>query len=181
MLMLLAAVTARNIETIKELPAEHRVVDGKAVEVRLTKRRRGSTRWYQTVLWEIGESGQELRRPGGLYLLLHDLMAPSRALAADPRWFWSYCRARHKDPHGSPFRGSMTAGIEMNAWAAGHGPTDDAGAPPAVSFNRLRTSVEARRTRQMGGHLPSAARSNTVPVWRVRRRGRAACARARRG
>jgi hypothetical protein len=44
MLVLLAAVTARNIETIKELPAEHRVVDNKAVEVRLTKRRRGSGR-----------------------------------------------------------------------------------------------------------------------------------------
>lgn len=58
----------------------------------------------------------------------------------------------------------MTAGIEMKDWAAHHGLTDDMGAPLAVSFNRIRTSVEARRTRQMGGHLPSAARSNTVPV-----------------
>ncbi|MFD4592859.1 hypothetical protein [Streptomyces rubiginosohelvolus] len=164
MLVLLAAVTARNIETIKELPAKHRVVGNKAVEVRLTKRRRGSAQWHQTVLWEIGEPGQELRQPGGLYLLLHDLMAPSRALADDPRWFWSYCRARHGNPHGSPFRGSMTAGIEMTAWAAAHDLTDDVGARLTVSFNRLRTSVEARRTRQMGGHLPSAARSNTVPV-----------------
>ncbi|MEU2970124.1 hypothetical protein ABZ687_34770 [Streptomyces ardesiacus] len=164
MLVLLAAVSGRNIETIKELPAEHRIVDGKAVEVKLTKRRRSSGRWHQTVLWEIGEPGQELRQPGGLYLLLHDLMESSRALASDPRWFWSYCRHRHQGPHGSPFRGSMTAGIEMGAWAARHGLKDDAGAPFAVSFNRIRTSVEARRTRQMGGHLPSAARTNTVPV-----------------
>jgi len=164
MLVLLAAVTGRNVETIKELPAEHRVVGGKAVEVRLTKRRRGSGVWHQTVLWEIGQPGQELRQPGGLYLLLYDLMAPSRALADDPRWFWSYCRARHEDRHGSPFLGSMTAGIEMKDWAARHGLTDDSGAPLAVSFNRIRTSAEARRTRQLGGHLPSAARTNTVPV-----------------
>lgn len=164
MLVLLAAVTGRNIETIKELPAEHRVVDGRAVEVRLTKRRQGAGRWYETAWWEIGEPGQELRQPGGLYLLLHDLMAPSRALADDPRWFWSYCRDRFADPHGSPFRGAMTAGIEMPAWAARHQLVDDAGNPFSVVFNRIRTSVEARRTRQMGGHLPSSARTNTVPV-----------------
>ncbi|MET8699849.1 hypothetical protein ABZW10_13400 [Kitasatospora sp. NPDC004723] len=34
-------LTGRNGETIKELPAEHQVLDGKAVQVRLTKRRRG--------------------------------------------------------------------------------------------------------------------------------------------
>ncbi|MGV9236591.1 hypothetical protein [Streptomyces nigra] len=164
MLVLLAAVCGRNIETLKELPAEHRVVDGKAVEVKLTKRRRGSGQWHQTVLWEIGEPSQVLRQPGGLYLLLNDLIAPSRALAADTRWFWSYCRARHHAPHGTPFRGSMTAGIEVKEWAARHSLVDDAGAPLAVNFNRIRTSVEARRTRQMGGHLPSAVRANTVPV-----------------
>jgi hypothetical protein len=52
----------------------------------------------------------------------------------------------------------------MKDWADRHGLADDTGARLAVSFNRIRTSVEARRARQMGGHLPSAARSNTVPV-----------------
>jgi hypothetical protein len=33
-----------------------------------------------------------------------------------------------------------------------------------LDFNRLKTSVEVRRTKQMGGHLPSAVRSNTLPV-----------------
>jgi hypothetical protein len=131
----------------------------------LTKRRRGAGRWHETVLWEIGPPGQELRHPGGLYLLLHDLMAPSRGLADDPQWFWSYCRAHHHgERHGSPFRRAMTAGIEMTAWVARHGLTTDSKEPLAVNFNRIRTSVEARRTRQMGGHLPSAARTNTVPV-----------------
>jgi hypothetical protein len=31
-------------------------------------------------------------------------------------------------------------------------------------MGRLRTSIEVRRTRHLGGHLPSAARSNTIPV-----------------
>ncbi|MFE0916014.1 MULTISPECIES: hypothetical protein [unclassified Streptomyces] len=165
MLVLMTAVSGRNVETIKELPAEHQVIEGKAVEVVLTKRRRGARRWHESVLWEIGPPGQELRHPGGLYLLLHDLMAPSRTRAADPQWFWSFFRGlRYGDQHGSPFRSAMTADIPKTAWVARHGLTDDGGAPMAVTFTRIRTSVEARRTRQMGGHLPSAARSNTVPV-----------------
>jgi hypothetical protein len=66
-LALMVAVTGRNIETIKELPAAHRIVEGKAVEVRLTKRRRGSGRWHEAVTWEIGRPGEELRRPSELY------------------------------------------------------------------------------------------------------------------
>jgi hypothetical protein len=41
LLVLLAAVTGRNSETLKELPAEHRVLDGAAVELRVIKRRQG--------------------------------------------------------------------------------------------------------------------------------------------
>ncbi|MFB8029481.1 MULTISPECIES: hypothetical protein [unclassified Streptomyces] len=165
MLVLMAAVSGRNIETIKELPAEHQVVEDKAVEVVLTKRRRGARRWHESVLWEIGPPGQELRHPGGLYLLLHGLMAPSRSRASDPQWFWAFFRGVYfGDQHGNPFRSAMTAGLPMSAWADRHGLTDDAGAPMTVAFRRIRTSVEARRTRQMGGHLPSPARSNTVPV-----------------
>jgi hypothetical protein len=36
--------------------------------------------------------------------------------------------------------------------------------PLQVSFNRIKTSMEVRRTKRMGGHLPSAARSNSMPV-----------------
>jgi hypothetical protein len=36
--------------------------------------------------------------------------------------------------------------------------------PLEVSFNRIRTSIEVRRTRAAGGHLPSAVRSNTIGV-----------------
>jgi hypothetical protein len=35
---------------------------------------------------------------------------------------------------------------------------------PTVSFNRIKTTADARRTRALGGHLPSAAKSNTAQV-----------------
>src|ERR1019366_7033129 len=38
------------------------------------------------------------------------------------------------------------------------------GLPLQVSFNRIKTSMEVRRTKRMGGHLPSAAKSNSMPV-----------------
>lgn len=92
MLVLLVAVTGRNIETVKELPAHHRLLDGRAVEVQLTKRRRGAGRWVQTVTWEIGPPGRELHHPGGLYLLLHRLMASGRELSTGPSSFWAVWR-----------------------------------------------------------------------------------------
>jgi hypothetical protein len=81
LLVLLAAVTGRNSETLKELPAEHRVLDGAAVELRVIKRRQGPRRWFDTVTWEIGPPHRELHTPGGLYLLLHRLMARGRAIS----------------------------------------------------------------------------------------------------
>ena len=33
-----------------------------------------------------------------------------------------------------------------------------------MTFNRIKTSTEVRRTRRLGGHLPSAAKSNTMQV-----------------
>jgi len=170
MLVLLVAVSGRNIETIKELPAEHRVLDGVAVELRLTKRRRGPGAWAQTVTWEVGPRGRELDHPGGLYLVLHRLMARSRVAAGDPSAFWAFWRNIARKPgstgndHGNPFRDALTAGIDVKGWGEGHGFVDDGGQPLPVRFHRLRTSVEVRRTRGMGGHLPSAARSNTAPV-----------------
>jgi hypothetical protein len=35
---------------------------------------------------------------------------------------------------------------------------------PTVSFNRIKTTADARRTRALGGHLPSAAKSDTAQV-----------------
>ncbi|MEU8003669.1 hypothetical protein AB0B66_21135 [Catellatospora sp. NPDC049111] len=170
MLVLLVAVAGRNIETVKELPAEYRLLNDTAVELQVLKRRRGVGNWSQTVTWEIGPPGRELHHPGGLYLLLHELMARSRALAGDPSSYWAFWRDRRRtststeQDHGKPFRAALTAGIEVKGWAQERGLVDDDGQPLRLEFNRLRTSIEVRRTRKMGGHLPSAARSNTVAV-----------------
>ena len=176
LLVLLVAVTGRNIETIKELPAEHRILHDRAVQLRLTKRRRGSKHWTDTVTWEIGPAHRELHTPGGLYLLIHRLCERSRRFSGSPS-VWSVwrngnrARVQGAEEHHHPFGRALHSYTSYQRdWVIGHDltsddATDDADPPRfALDFNRLKTSIDVRRTRQMGGHLPSAARSNTVPV-----------------
>lgn len=176
LMVLLVALTGRNIETVKELPAEHRVLEGRAVELRPLKRRRGPHRWFDTVTWEIGPPGRELHTPGGLYLLLHRLTARSRGFSGATS-IWSIWRNGHRArvagaaEHHDPFAKALNGRVDQRFWAArhgllaDHGPADG-GEPPRlmVDFNRLKTSIDVRHTKQMGGHLPSAARTNTIPV-----------------
>ena len=183
LLVLLVAVTGRNIETIKELPAAHRLLEGRAVELRIVKRRRGPQCWWETVTWEIGEPERQLHTPGGLYLLAHRLTARSREFNGSPR-LWSVwvnsVRAieRGVAEHRDMFGPDLNPGLRLHTWAAQHHLTADPALPPdsneppdtveptalSVDFNRLKTSAEVRRTRRVGGHLPSAVRTNTIPV-----------------
>lgn len=178
MLVLLMAVTGWNLEVIKELPVEHRVIEGRAVEVDLVKRRRGPGHWHQTVTWEIGAEGRELHTPGGLYLLLHWLMAPARAFLQTPA-FWAIWHQPSGQSHPSecrnPFEATLDASLRWASWVALHDLRADppsradsapgaTGDPLRLTANRLKTSIDVRRTRQLGGHLPSAARSNTTAV-----------------
>ena len=88
------------------------------------------------------------------------------------------------DNHFAPFQDSLSCtSILPTVWAANRGrplladpqPTTAGsdgtspgvpapGLPLQVSFNRIKTSMEVRRTKRMGGHLPSAAKSNSMPV-----------------
>lgn len=177
LLVLMAALSGRNAETIKELPVEHRILDdGRAVELLVVKRRRGPQRWYDTVTWEIGPPHRELHTPGGLYLLMHRLMARGRALTGSQS-VWSVWRNGRTDPpigslreHHDPFARRLDAGLEFRRWAATHDlradPLETDGPAPALAIDmgRIRTSVEVRRTRRLGGHLPSSVRSNTTNV-----------------
>lgn len=184
LLVLLVAVTGWNVETIKELPIEHRLLEDRAVELRLVKRRRGPRRWSQTVTWEIGRPNRQLHTPGGLYLLLHELTRRSRSFCG-ARLLWSVWRNGHRarvhgaEEHFGVFDDTLDTTLYTRDWAHRHelsadrpttGPRPDetgAAGPPVglvVNFNRLKTSVDVRRTRQMGGHLPSAARTNSIPV-----------------
>ncbi|GAA4442563.1 hypothetical protein [Phytohabitans houttuyneae] len=175
LLVLLVGVTGRNIETIKELPAEHRVLDGQAVELRVVKRRRGPGNWTSSVTWEIGPPHRQLHTPGGLYLLLHRLTARSRSFSDTPSaWpIWRHGRQAHVDgvaEHFDPFARELDGlRFKNTRWVAEQGLLADPGPDGEprrfpLSFPRLRTSIEVRRTKQMGGHLPSAARTNTFPV-----------------
>lgn len=177
LMVLLVAVTGRNIETIKELPANHRIIENHAVELRTVKRRRGPRMWHTTVNWEIGEAGRELHTPGGLYLFVHQLTTPGRALLDAPERIWATWRnavgdntVGGVDEHHDPFAESLNRfGFSTHRWIADHNliadTADDAEpAPLVLSFNRIKTSMDVRHTRGMGGHLPSSARTNSVPV-----------------
>ena len=200
LMMLAAALSERNGETIKELPVRHRVLEDRAVELVIVKRRRGARRWFETVTWEIGAPGRELHTPGGFYLLMLELTARSRERCGSPL-LWCVWRNGHgarlgvADDHTAPFQDSLSCtSILPTAWAANRprplladpqpaiagsdGPSpapSAAGLPLQVSFNRIKTSMEVRRTKRMGGHLPSAAKSNThagpVPELPQRRPG----------
>ena len=190
MLVLLVATTGYNIEAVKELPAEHRLIEDRAVEVVVTKRRRGPRRWHQTVTWEIGPPGRELHTPGGVYLLLHRLMSRSRCFMESSSALWGVWRNVHRPlgrdgaEHYNPFGAALNSSIYAWQWVDRHELVADSlpPSPPsepeaymdnesaalsrklALDFTRLKTSVDVRRTRQVGGHLPSAARTNTIPV-----------------
>lgn len=76
--------------------------------------------------------------------------------------------------HQDPYAASLSTSINFTQWARRHDlradPVDEQAAGQdtlpllEVRLPRVRTSVEVRRTRAVGGHLPSAARSNTVGV-----------------
>ena len=184
LLVLLVAVTGRNVETIKELPVEHRVLEGRAVELRIVKRRHGQQRWFETVTWEIGAPSRQLHTPGGLYLLVHELARRGREISGS-RLLWSVWRNGYQagvsgaGEHHGMFDNNLQNSVSASNWAKRRGLTADL--PPVgddhdgegerpeptalrVDFNRLKTSIEVRRTKQLGGHLPSAVRSNTIPV-----------------
>jgi len=185
LMLLAAALSERNGETIKELPVRHRVLEDKAVELVIVKRRRGSRRWFETVTWEIGAPGRELHTPGGFYLMLLELTSRSRQRRGSPL-LWCVWRNGHAaglgvaDDHVAPFEDSLRGtSILPTAWAANRprplladpplaagepGLAAQAALPLQVSFNRIKTSMDVRRTKRMGGHLPSAAKSNTMPV-----------------
>jgi hypothetical protein len=181
LVILMVGLSGRNGETIKELSVAHRLLEGRAVAVNLVKRRRGKTLSRETVHWESGGTGsRQLHTPGGLYLLLHELTRRSRRWSGAIRiWsIWVYETTRgetrefkvHTGGHIDPYAIRLDRNFcpRLYQWAARHGLYADGGGddhPPLdVDLNRLKTTVEVRRTKAVGGHLPSASRTNTLDV-----------------
>lgn len=161
-------LTGRNGETLKELPAEHRVLEDRAVALSLTKRRRGKALTFETAHWETGgHTSDQLKTPGGYYLLLHELCAWSRA-HSQSRHVWSVwlngSKAGKEETcgHLGPFVRDLGRDVYLGKWAAGKGLTGDDGQPLEISLGRLKKTEDIRRTRAVGGHLPSAVLTNGI-------------------
>jgi hypothetical protein len=168
LLVLGVALTERNPETVKELPAEHRMLEGRAVAVGTTKRRRGKALSRMTLHWEVGTTSRQLHTPGGFYLLLHELTRRSRAVSGTES-LWSIWTGRGATGHVAPFADSLGRCLDLSRWAACEeltADTPDGGEPPALPLrlDRLKTAAEARRAKATGGHLPSTATTNTMDV-----------------
>ena len=178
LIILAVVLTGRNVETLKELPVQHRLLEDKAVEVTVVKRRRGAGRWHDQATWEIGPPSRRLHTPGGFYLLLCRLTESSRAFSGSTT-VWSVWRNGHRAgvagtlaEHWDPFSDKLRTQLGLCDWADRHDLRGDDGRRLKLDMNRLRTSAEVRRTRQMGGHLPSAARTNTMQtLWSSYLRG----------
>ncbi|MGW7278196.1 hypothetical protein ACWGIV_07780 [Streptomyces sp. NPDC054844] len=176
LLVLGTCLTGRNGETLKELPPTHRLVEDRAVAITLTKRRRGKSDTRETVYWETGGSdSRQLHTPGGFYLLLHQLTDRGRRFSGGNR-IWSIwaglsgARGYNWDSkdvnfgHVDPFASTLARVLNLSEWGTRHDLTSDDGKPLKITVNRIKTTVEVRTTKAMGGHLPSASRTNTLDV-----------------
>ena len=168
LLVLMVALSGRNGETVKELPAAHRLLDDKAVEVSVIKRRRGPAHWIRA-----GRLGDRPAQPPPAHpgRVVSPGAQADRTRQADQRLasLWSVWRNDQDNTpgtaeHHDPFTGRLGNLVPLREWGQRHGLRDDDGNPMGLQLGRLRTSAEVRRTRQLGGHLPSAARSNTMQV-----------------
>jgi hypothetical protein len=162
LLTLGVGISGRNLETLKDLTIEHDVLEAKAVRVELIKRRRGPERMFEMVHWEIGAPSQQLRRPGGYYLLLEQMMRLSRSFSGTSS-LWSVWDP--PDGHHGPFDVALhLKDWHMQRWKQRHRLLDDNGQRLQINSLRLKKTVDIRNTRAVGGHLPSSTRSNTMPV-----------------
>lgn len=161
LLTLAVGLSGRNVETMKELTADCEVLEGRAVRVELTKRRRGPAGMFDHTHWEIGKPNQTLHTPGGFYLLVKELTDLGRSFSGTDS-LWSIWSAR--SGHVGAFEASLTRGPGSLRWQYGLGLLDDEGEPLRLSLPRLKKTVDIRTTRDTGGHLPSSTRSNSMSV-----------------
>ncbi|MBK3563705.1 hypothetical protein [Streptomyces sp. MBT62] len=162
------AVTGRNAETIKELPIEHRLLDGQAVALEIVKRRRGADRWFEEVTWDVGRQSERLKTAGGYYLFCQRLARRGRQFSRSALiWsVWTNGRMNGKDVtggHKDPFDNRLNFTSTLTGWVKTQPELRDL--PDfALDLNRLKTTLDRINTRAAGGHLPSSTRSNTQDV-----------------
>jgi len=99
---------------------------------------------------------------------VHQLTARGRRISGSSS-LWSVWRSSPDNApcageHHDPFASWLGQSVSLGGWARRHDLLGDDGSVLPVQLGRLRTSAEVRRTRQLGGYLPSAARTNTMQV-----------------
>jgi hypothetical protein len=161
LLILLVGLTGLNSETIKELPRRHSYLDDIAVSLTGTKRRRGPALAELDLVWPIGTPTRRLFTKGGAYLLLLRLSEWSAAQCETDHAFtiWSFLKG-----HYSPYEASLVRRSGLGDFARRNRLEDDDGNPLELTLNRLRTSVEVRRTIRADGDLRTAAQTNSPDV-----------------
>ncbi|KMS80288.1 hypothetical protein ACH49_08395 [Streptomyces leeuwenhoekii] len=162
------AVTGRNGETIKELPVEHRLLDGQAVALEIVKRRRGADRWFEEVTWDVGRPSDRLKTAGGYYLFCERLTRRGRQFSRSPLiWsVWTNGKMNGKDAtggHKNPFDARLNLTSTLTSWVKTRPELRDL-SDFSLDLNRLKTTLDRINTRAAGGHLPSSTRSNTQDV-----------------
>ncbi|MDX3233948.1 hypothetical protein [Streptomyces sp. ME19-01-6] len=168
LLIYAAGLSGRNPETLKELPAAHRLLEERAVAVTLIKRRRGKTNSRTTVHWSV-DPERQLRTMGSFYLLLHRMMARSRAFSGTAS-VWSIWAGNGRggihhaatSGHTGPFDAELARKLNLGQWAERHGLGGDDGEPLQMMLTRMKKTAETRTAKQVGGHLPSARLTNTA-------------------
>jgi hypothetical protein len=166
MLILFALMSGRNSETLKELPADHQVLQDGVLRFQVIKRRQGMDHWFEDVHWEVGKPSRQLHTPGGIFALYDELCEPGRAHAGTDRlWaIWANPRRSTPNPNRFPWAASLQAHTpDLGGWVRRHGIEEDGGALH-LSFNRIRTTYLRRQVRGAGGHLPSVKTQNTQDV-----------------
>ncbi len=165
LLILLVGSSGINSETAKELPAAHAIDGDRILRIETTKRRRGPDNWHGTDVWEIGTPDQQLHTTAGVYLLVHDMTSASRRHSGTLALWSVWTDIRKGSPgHGFPWERDLSyVNLSLSRWARSHDFLED-GLPLELSFNRLRTTVLRKQTFAAGGHLPTAAKSNSQQV-----------------
>lgn len=185
--VLLAVMTGENPEVILKTPAVHHRADGYAgasgtAIVGLRKPRRGRRAYMNLALTEVPDwisipdkpeeisARDELHTPFGLYLLLHELTARSRAMIGGPRLLVCYCERGGKGS-GRGLRplpcDSMAVGRLGRAQGLAADALDEEGNPVALPLrlDLLRlTYIELHQK-------PVAHTEQTAATYMLRNRG----------
>ncbi|MCS6559093.1 hypothetical protein NYQ31_11850 [Curtobacterium flaccumfaciens] len=163
LMILLAARTGRNLETLKELSAEHTIREGASLVTQTIKRRQGFE--ASSVEWEIGGRNSALRTAGGVYLTALELCRRSREFAGSDKLLCLWIKRGPGGTHKYPWAHQLGNQVipEPARWVRDHDLREN-DEPLQLTFPRIKTTVDRDRMKKEGQDLDRAAVTNTPEV-----------------